>query len=173
MAEDVMAYVDTDGLVAVYLAAWTERRAAARRRLLEQCWDEGANFSAWTTHVVGLDAMDAHIAAGQRHHPRQCRRVRTSEPYVSGNKVSFTWSLVELGVRVRAACSDLAARAADADVVVVTHVSPIKAAVAWALGTGDEVTWRMYVAVASITRIRVTDRGPVLVSFNEVSHLTR
>jgi hypothetical protein len=90
-----MASVDTDGLVEVYLSAWTERRAAARRRLLEQCWDEEANFSAWTTNVAGLDAMDDHIAAGQRHQPRQCRRVRTSEPYVSGNKVSFTWSLVD------------------------------------------------------------------------------
>jgi hypothetical protein len=27
------------------------------------------------------------------------------------------------------------------------------------------------VAVASITRVRVTDRGPVLLSFNDVSHL--
>ena len=80
-------------------------------------------------------------------------------------------SLSELGVRVRAACADLAPRAAEADVVVVSHVSPIKAGVAWALGTGDEVAWRMYVALASITRIGVTERGPILRSFNEVAHL--
>jgi broad specificity phosphatase PhoE len=80
-------------------------------------------------------------------------------------------SLVELGERVRAACDDLAPRAADGNVVVVTHVSPIKAGVAWALGTGDEVAWRMFVTLASITRIGVTERGAVLRSFNEVGHL--
>ena len=81
-------------------------------------------------------------------------------------------SLVELGERVRAACADLASRAADADVVVVTHVSPIKAGVAWTLATGDGVAWRLYVALASITRIGVTERGPILWSFNEVAHLS-
>ena len=56
-------------------------------------------------------------------------------------------------------------------VVVVTHVSPIKAAVAWALGVGDEVAWRMCVAPASITRIGVAGPAPSLRSFNEVAHL--
>jgi broad specificity phosphatase PhoE len=56
-------------------------------------------------------------------------------------------------------------------VVVVSHVSPIKAAVAWALGVGDEVTWRLFVAPASLTRIALGDRGPVLHTFNEVAHL--
>jgi broad specificity phosphatase PhoE len=82
-------------------------------------------------------------------------------------------SLAALGVRVREACTDLAAEAATADVVVVTHVSPVKAAVAWALGAGDELTWRLYVAPASVTRIRIADHGPVLVTFNETAHLPR
>jgi broad specificity phosphatase PhoE len=80
-------------------------------------------------------------------------------------------SLASVGRRVRAACDDVAAAAVDADVVVVSHVSPIKAAVAWTLDAGDPVTWRMFVAVASITRVAVTERGPVLRSFNEVAHL--
>jgi broad specificity phosphatase PhoE len=80
-------------------------------------------------------------------------------------------SLASVGRRVRAACDDVAATAAEADVVVVTHVSPIKAAVAWVLDVGDAVTWRMFVTLASITRIAVTERGPVLRSFNEVAHL--
>ena len=80
-------------------------------------------------------------------------------------------SLASVGRRVRAACDDLATGASESVVVVVSHVSPIKAAVAWALGVGDGVTWRMFVAVASITRIAVTDRGPILRSFNEVAHL--
>ena len=80
-------------------------------------------------------------------------------------------SLASVGRRVRAACGDLAPAAADADVVVVSHVSPIKAAVAWALDAGDGIAWRTFVAVASITRIAVTDRGPILRSFNDVAHL--
>jgi broad specificity phosphatase PhoE len=80
-------------------------------------------------------------------------------------------SLASVGRRVRVACDDLAPTAVDADVVVVSHVSPIKAAVAWALDVSDGVSWRMFVAVASITRVGITDRGPVLRSFNEVAHL--
>jgi broad specificity phosphatase PhoE len=79
-------------------------------------------------------------------------------------------SLVDLGGRVRAALEDLVADAVHGDVVVVSHVSPIKAAVVWALGVGDEVNWRMFLAPASITRIAV-QRGPVLQTFNETSHL--
>jgi broad specificity phosphatase PhoE len=80
-------------------------------------------------------------------------------------------SLAAMGRRVRAACGDLAADAEDADVVVVTHVSPIKAAVAWALSVGDEVAWRTWVAPASITRIGVAGGRPILRSFNELAHL--
>jgi broad specificity phosphatase PhoE len=75
-------------------------------------------------------------------------------------------SLAALGRRVRAACEDLAAEAAETDVVVVSHVSPIKAAVAWALGVGDELSWRLHVTPASVTRIAVRDGRGVLTSFN-------
>jgi hypothetical protein len=43
--------------------------------------------------------------------------------------------------------------------------------VAWALGVGDDVSWRCFVAPASITRVRLTLAGPTLVSFNEAGHL--
>jgi probable phosphoglycerate mutase len=81
-------------------------------------------------------------------------------------------SLAEVGVRVREACDELFARSGegargDADVVVVSHVSPIKAAVAWALGAGDEMAWRLYLATASITRIGWGVDGPVLHRYNE------
>ncbi len=81
-------------------------------------------------------------------------------------------TLAEVGARVRAACEELfaepgsGARGRD-DVVVVSHVSPIKAAVAWALGAGEEVTWRLYLATASITRIAWGADGPVLHRYNE------
>jgi len=80
-------------------------------------------------------------------------------------------SLADLGARVRAAADDLVADAVDGTVVVVSHVSPIKAAVTWALGVPDEITWRLFVSPASITRIGVAPRGPVLRAFNEVGHL--
>jgi broad specificity phosphatase PhoE len=84
-------------------------------------------------------------------------------------------SLASLGVRVRAACEDLWEEAAARDIIVVTHVSPIKAAVAWALGVGDETSWRMFVDVASVTSIGPGRPGkgrpqPSLRKFNETQH---
>ena len=80
-------------------------------------------------------------------------------------------SLVALAERVREACEALADEARAADVVVVSHVSPIKAAVAWALGVGPETSWRMFLGVAAITRITVGPKGPSLASYNDVHHL--
>lgn len=80
-------------------------------------------------------------------------------------------SLAAVGERVRSACDDLAEEAAAHDIVVVTHVSPIKAAVAWALGAGDDVVWRMYSAPASITEIGTAGVAPSLRSFNVTSHV--
>lgn len=80
-------------------------------------------------------------------------------------------SLVALGARVQAACASLAEEAADTDLVVVTHVSPVKAALAWALGVGDEIAWRAFVAPASITRIATARPLPSLHSFNGCAHL--
>lgn len=80
-------------------------------------------------------------------------------------------SLLDVDARVRAACEELAPLAAERDVVVVSHVGPIKSAVAWALGVGVEITWRCHLDVASICRIGFTRRGPILRSFNDTAHL--
>jgi broad specificity phosphatase PhoE len=80
-------------------------------------------------------------------------------------------SLGSVGRRVRAACDELSAAASDADIVVVSHVSPIKAAVAWALEVGDEVSWRMHLDVAAICTIGCGPRGPSLRGFNQTAHL--
>ncbi|MFN2535118.1 MAG: histidine phosphatase family protein [Pseudonocardiaceae bacterium] len=77
-------------------------------------------------------------------------------------------SVAEVGARVRQACTELADDAARADVVVVSHVSPIKAALAWALGVGDEVAWRMYLLDAAVCRIDTSGPFPLLLAFNEV-----
>jgi broad specificity phosphatase PhoE len=81
-----------------------------------------------------------------------------------------------LGRRVRAACEEWTraiGEAPDASVVLVSHVSPIKAAIAWALGVGDEIAWRMHLDTASISR--VVHRGPVpaLQLCNDTAHLPR
>ncbi|MEZ5378947.1 MAG: histidine phosphatase family protein [Acidimicrobiales bacterium] len=80
-------------------------------------------------------------------------------------------TLVELATRVGELLDELAPLAAQRDVAVVTHVSPIKAAMAWALGVGIEVSWRSMVAQASISRIEVSSRGPSLHAFNDTHHL--
>jgi broad specificity phosphatase PhoE len=81
-------------------------------------------------------------------------------------------SLTTMAARVVSACESLRDAAAAADIVVVSHVSPIKTAVAWALGAGAEVGWRSHLDQASITRISFGPRGPVLRSFNETGHLS-
>jgi len=81
-------------------------------------------------------------------------------------------TLFEVGVRVRDACGALfatngaGARDPDQDVVVVSHVSPIKAAVAWALGADDGLAWRLHLSTASVTRIGWGPDGAVLHGFN-------
>lgn len=80
-------------------------------------------------------------------------------------------SIGALGHRVRAACEDLRTDAVDGTVVVISHVSPIKAAVAWALGVTDDVAWRMFVAPAAVTTIAVSESGAALHGFNHLDHL--
>ena len=69
--------------------------------------------------------------------------------------------------RVRAACDDLADRIHGRDVVVVSHVSPIKAAVGWALNSSMEIMFHCHLSQASLCRVDVGRFGPVLHSFNE------
>lgn len=77
-------------------------------------------------------------------------------------------SLTALTARVHEAIQRLAVD--DRRIVVVSHVSPLKAAAGWALGLGPEVAWRTYVAPASITRIGLGP-PPTLRAFNETLHL--
>lgn len=80
-------------------------------------------------------------------------------------------SLAAVTERVHRACDELRETALDRRIVVVSHVSPIKAAIAWALGTDPSTSWRMHLDTAAVTRISVTSRGVALVSFNETHHL--
>ena len=82
-------------------------------------------------------------------------------------------SLAAANHRVWPACDELIPEISDGDVVVVTHVGPIKAAVAWALGVGPETAWRMHVDPASVSTVGMGSQdAPVLLSFNDTGHLT-
>ncbi len=76
-------------------------------------------------------------------------------------------SLASVGVRMAALGVELLGALANGPVVAVSHVSPIKAAVCWALGLPDLASWRMRLDNASVTRLAPGPEGPVLLSFNE------
>jgi broad specificity phosphatase PhoE len=75
-------------------------------------------------------------------------------------------TLAELSVRVQKAIDDLLNDSVHSHIVVVSHVSPIKAAVAWALGVGVEVSWRTALDRASMTTVRLDAKHPALKTFN-------
>ncbi|MHB1712911.1 MAG: histidine phosphatase family protein [Acidimicrobiales bacterium] len=92
-------------------------------------------------------------------------------------------TLAEVGIRVKEACDELFASGGsdgrgareggrdgshgEGGVVVVSHVSPIKAAVCWALSLSDEGAWRLHLSTASITRLSWGADGPVLDRYND------
>jgi len=83
-------------------------------------------------------------------------------------------SLVDVTARVEAFCRHRLRPDGDARIVAVSHVSPIKAAVIWALAVDERATLRMQLGLASITTIGARTNGaPYLVAFNDCAHLER
>lgn len=78
-------------------------------------------------------------------------------------------SLATLDQRVRSACEDIVERAAAENVVVVSHVSPIKSAVAWALGVGIGISFNCHLDQAAVCRIAFRGDRPILQTFNETA----
>ena len=76
-----------------------------------------------------------------------------------------------MDTRVRAAAADALDAARHGTVVVVSHVSPIKAAISWALGGDISMSWRCHLDQAAVSRISPGPNGPVLRSFNEVLYV--
>jgi broad specificity phosphatase PhoE len=79
-------------------------------------------------------------------------------------------SMAELDVRIRTALVDLCRQNEQGHVVVVSHVSPIKAAVAWALGVDIGVSWRTALDRASMSTVRLDAERPALKTFNVTVH---
>lgn len=76
-------------------------------------------------------------------------------------------SLAAVDARARSACEDLIERSAHQNVLVVSHVSPMKSAVAWALGVDIGISWNCHLDHASICRVEIRGRRPILSTFNE------
>ncbi len=126
--------------------------------------------SSYFGHSVDTDDRWIEIAYGEYEGvpagevpPDVWQSWRTNSEYKTFGGESFG----SLDGRVRAACAELSPRIADTDVVVVSHVSPIKAAVAWALGVTMDIMFHCHLSQASLCRIDVGRFGPVLHSFNE------
>lgn len=79
-------------------------------------------------------------------------------------------SLRDVAARVGDLCEELID--VDGLVVAVSHVSPIKAGVVWALGGEETLVWRLHLDLASVSRIaRRPDGRACLSTFNETAHL--
>jgi broad specificity phosphatase PhoE len=89
----------------------------------------------------------------------------------SGGEAPEGESLQIVRDRVVSFCLEALETIGDGVGVAVSHVSPVKAAVAWALEADDTAAMRMFLGLASITRIDHRERGPILLSFNETGHL--
>jgi probable phosphoglycerate mutase len=95
--------------------------------------------------------------------PRIWQQWRTNREFKTRGGESFG----HLDDRVRDACEELRPQIAERNVVVVSHVSPIKATVAWTLGVTMAIMFHCHLSHASLCRIDVSQFGPILHSFNE------
>lgn len=86
-------------------------------------------------------------------------------------------SLASVDARVHAELDELLVdresllHSADRHLAIVSHVSPIKSAMAWALGAPGSVAWRSRLDNGSITTIGTRRHSPTLVHFNMVPAL--
>lgn len=80
--------------------------------------------------------------------------------------------LADMIARVEDACRAIQYECVEQDVVVVTHATPIKAAVAWSLASSRSIFRRSHLQPGSVTRIACGFEGPVLYSLNETQHLS-
>ncbi|GMU78963.1 MAG: hypothetical protein AMXMBFR46_17560 [Acidimicrobiia bacterium] len=76
-------------------------------------------------------------------------------------------SLASVGERMARYTAEVLGALDAAPVVAVSHVSPIKAAVLWALDLPALYAWRLRLDNASMTRLAPGPDGPVLLAFNE------
>jgi broad specificity phosphatase PhoE len=101
--------------------------------------------------------------------PEQWQRWR-SEPHTP--KVEGRETLADLNARVAGALDELFAGLLEGGVTVVfTHDAVVRAAIAWALGTGPEIYRHVEIANCSITTVGMVAGVRRRVRTNETAHL--
>ncbi len=78
-------------------------------------------------------------------------------------------SFPEMQMRITSTLAKLADRHSGGVVVAVSHADPIKAAVAHALGTHLDLFQRIVISPCSITAIRLTGHGPIVLTVNSIT----
>lgn len=117
------------------------------------------DFGAWE----GLTFGEAAARDPQRH------RAWLSDTTVAPQGGE---SFEEVGARVRAACDGMLSDYPGRDVVVVTHVTPIKMLLRLALDAGPALLYRLHLDVASLSVVEFYPDGNTSVRLvNDTSHL--
>jgi broad specificity phosphatase PhoE len=152
------------------IAAVLPAEAAVYSSPLRRCRETAAAYGA--DHIlehalIELDYGDFDLTSIGDIPAETMREWRANPEFAPPNGES----LQQLADRVAGFFDRITDVAVERDVVIFTHVSPVKAAVAWALGVGIGISWRSHVAQASISKIEVSGRGVSLHAFNLVDHL--
>lgn len=117
--------------------------------VVDDRWRE-IDFGEYDDRAIGDVIVDLH------------QRWRDDPHYEPGGGES----MVTMHDRVSEACSTLAAEAAERDILVVTHATPIKSAAVWALGGDPGMMLGMWVNLATVTLLDQLHGDVLLREFN-------
>jgi broad specificity phosphatase PhoE len=161
---DVFAREPVDWLVSSPLARAVQTAAPLAARLGRQPIIDDRFGDLRVGHWEGCTEYE--IAERWPEHWRRWR----SEPHTL--EMEGRETLADLNNRVAVALDELFARLVDGrEAVVFTHDAVVRAAVAWALGTGSETYRHVEVDNCSITTVGVVAGVRRLVRTNENAHL--
>lgn len=161
---DVLAQEPVDRLVSSPLARAVQTAAPLAARLSRRPVVDDRFGELRVGHWEGL--TEDEIADRWPEHWQRWR----SEPHAL--EVEGRETLADLNVRVAGALDELSADLLDGRVAVVfTHDAVVRAAIAWALGTGPEIYRHVEVANCSITTVGIVAGVRRLVRANENAHL--
>jgi len=82
--------LDTTELIDRYCAVWNEPDAAARARMLDAVWAQGATYTDPTIHADGAQALLGHIAGMHERRPG-AKVLRTSAVDLHHGLARFAW----------------------------------------------------------------------------------